>query len=132
MGYRSEVAFVISFETKEKLDNYLAPRLLDGNLRHYRDNFSRLDHDEASVMFHHMEIKWYDNYHDVQALIQLYQGAEEAGGAYNFVRIGEDDADIETEFGHTDSVVEAYTDDFYPVRYLNLPSTYALTFGEEQ
>ena len=35
MGYRSTVAFIISFKDKETLDNYLAPRLLDENLKQY-------------------------------------------------------------------------------------------------
>jgi hypothetical protein len=131
MGYRSEVAFVISFETKEELDNYLAPRLLDDYIKHTRDKFTRVDSDPASVMFHYTGWKWYEGHPEIEALTNLYREAEEEGGAYTFIRIGEDDADIETEYGISDKV-DAYQEDFYPVRYINIPSTHKLTFGEEQ
>jgi hypothetical protein len=49
MGYRSTVAFIISFKDKETLDNYLAPRLLDENLKNDRENFSRIAWDDAST-----------------------------------------------------------------------------------
>ena len=71
MGYRSTVAFVISFKDKETLDNYLAPRLLDENLKDYRENFSRISWDDASVLYHTEDIKWYDTYPVVQALTKL-------------------------------------------------------------
>ena len=131
MGYRSTVAFVISFKDKETLDNYLAPRLLDENLKNDRKNFSRIAWDDASVMYHAEDIKWYNEYEDVRALTKLYKDTIEAGGAYRFIRVGEDDKDIEEEYAESDTT-EPFWDDFYPVTHIQLPSTYALTFGEEQ
>jgi len=131
MGYRSEVAFVISFETKEELDNYLAPRLLDENIKNDRDNFSRISWDDASVLYHVENIKWYDTYPEVQALTKLYKDTIEAGGSYRFIRVGEEDKDIEEEYGESDKT-EPFWDDFYPVTSIVMPSTYTLTFGEEQ
>ena len=61
MGYRSTVAFVISFETKEQLDNYLAPRLLEEYIRDERDRFERISWDDASVLYHVEDVKWYDH-----------------------------------------------------------------------
>jgi len=131
MGYRSTVAFVISFKDKETLDNYLAPRLLDENLKNDRENFSRIAWDDASVMYYSEEIKWYDEYEDVRALTKLYKGVIEAGGAYRFIRVGEDDRDIDDESGDSDNV-ESFYDDFYPVTTIQTPTTIKLTFGEEQ
>ena len=131
MGYRSTVAFVISFKTKEQLDNYLAPRLLDENLKDSRDNFSRISWDDASVLYHVEDIKWYDTYPEVQALTKLYKDTIEAGGAYRFIRVGEEDKDIEEEYAESDTT-EPFWDDFYPVTSIVMPSTYTLTFGEEQ
>lgn len=128
MGYRSTVAFIISFEDKEKLENYLAPRLLDENLKDDRDNFYRVD--DTSVMYYAEEVKWNDNSKDVIALTRLYKDTIEAGGAYRFIRVGEDDKDIEDVWVESDTT-EPFWDDFYPVTRIQLPSTYALTFGEE-
>jgi hypothetical protein len=131
MGYRSTVAFVISFKTKEQLDNYLAPRLLEEYIRDERDRFERISWDDASVLYHVEDVKWYDYLPDVQAFTRLYQDAVDAGGAYRFIRIGEDDKDIEETSGESDKV-EAFQDDFYPVTTIIMPSAYKLTFGEEQ
>jgi hypothetical protein len=131
MGYRSTVAFVISFKDKETLDNYLAPRLLDENLKNDRENFSRIAWDDASVMYHAEDIKWYNEYEDVRALTKLYKDTIEAGGAYRFIRVGEDDKDIEEEYAESDTT-EPFWDDFYSVTTIVTPTTYALTFGEEQ
>lgn len=131
MGYRSEVAFVISFETKEELDNYLAPRLLDENIREDRDSFFRVAWDDASVLFHNEDVKWYDDYKDVQALTRLYKDAVDAGGAYQFIRIGEDMNDVIDETGESEKV-EPFSDDFHTVTSIQLPPTTELFFGEEQ
>ena len=131
MGYRSTVAFIISFKDKETLDNYLAPRLLDEHIKNDRDNFSRIAWDDASAMYHVEDVKWYDTYPDVQALTKLYKDTIEAGGAYRFIRVGEEDKDIEEEYAESDTT-EPFWDDFYPVTSIVMPSTYKLTFGEEQ
>ena len=131
MGYRSTVAFVISFETREQLDNYLAPRLLDENLKNDRENFSRIAWDDASAMYYAEDIKWYNEYEDVRALTKLYKDTIKAGGAYRFIRVGEDDKDIEEEYAESDTT-EPFWYDFYPVTSIQMPSTYKLTFGEEQ
>lgn len=129
MGYRSTVAFVISFKDKETLDNYLAPRLLDDNLINSRKNFSRIAWDDASAMYYEEDVKWYDNY--PQALIKLYKDTIEAGGAYRFIRVGEESTDIEEEHAESDTT-EPYWDDFFPLTSIVVPRTYKLTFGEEQ
>ena len=131
MGYRSTVAFVISFKDKETLDNYLAPRLLDENLKNDRENFSRIAWDDASVMYHAEDIKWYNEYEDVRALTKLYKDTIEAGGAYRFIRVGEDDKDIEEEYAESDTT-EPFWDDFHSVTTIQTPTTIKLTFGEEQ
>ena len=131
MGYRSTVAFIISFKDKETLDNYLAPRLLEEYIRDERDRFERISWDDASVLYHVEDVKWYDHLPDVQALTKLYKDAVDAGGSYRFIRVGEEDKDIEEEYGESDST-EPFWDDFYPVTTIVMPSAYKLTFGEEQ
>jgi hypothetical protein len=131
MGYRSTVAFIISFKDKETLDNYLAPRLLDEHIKNDRKNFSRIAWDDASVMYYAEVIKWYDDYEGVKALTKLYKDTIEAGGAYRFIRVGEEAKDIEDEYAESDTT-EPFWDDFYPVTTIVTPKTYKLTFGEEQ
>ena len=131
MGYHSTVAFIISFKDKESLDNYLAPRLLDDSLINSRKNFSRISWDDASVLYHEEDVKWYDDYPVVQALTRLYKDTIEAGGAYRFIRVGEEGKDIEEEHAESDTT-EPYWDDFFPLTSIVVPRTYTLTFGEEQ
>jgi hypothetical protein len=131
MGYRSTVAFIISFKDKETLDNYLAPRLLDENLKQYRDSFERISWDDASALYYTEDVKWYDDYKDVQALTRLYKDAVDAGGAYRFIRIGEDMNDVIDETGESEKV-EPFSDDFHTVTSIQLPPTLELFFGEEQ
>jgi hypothetical protein len=45
--------------------------------------------------------------------------------------VGEEDKDIEEEYAESDTT-EPFWDDFYPVTSIVMPSTYTLTFGEEQ
>jgi hypothetical protein len=131
MGYRSTVAFIISFKDKESLDNYLAPRLLDEHIKNDRENFSRTAWDDASAMYYAEDVKWYDNYEDVIALTKLYKDTIEAGGAYRFIRVDDDGEDIEEEYAASDTT-EPFWDDFYSVTSIVTPKTYKLTFGEEQ
>lgn len=131
MGYRSTVAFVISFKDKETLDNYLAPRLLNENLINSRENFSRIAWDDASVLYYEEDAKWYGNTPKVLALTKLYKDTIEAGGAYRFIRVGEEDKDIEQEYEGSDTT-EPFWDDFFPLTSIVTPRTDKLTFGEEQ
>ena len=129
MGYRSEIKAVFYTDDKEKWP--VLKLYLDENF----PNEWSLEPIESKhcygYVFSAEDVKWYDNYEDVIALTRLYKDTIEAGGAYRFIRVGEDDKDIDEEYEESDTT-EPFWDDFYPVTSIVMPPTEKLTFGEEQ
>lgn len=96
MGYRSDVAYVIKFESFEKRNEFVALMLAKNNgditqaigeVKHdYKDN--------PIITFECTDVKWYPDYADVQAHERLYKDAHELFEAdYRFLAIGEDGAE---------------------------------------
>lgn len=120
MGYRSEVRCLI-YGSKDNLDAYLAEKMYIDNevsiifrpgdnggfknsLTRYTipDKISEQDGSETTETLHVLDLygdswKWYEGYEDVTAWEAFMRGAPEAGLEYEFIRIGEDVADIEQE-----------------------------------
>ena len=131
MGYRSDVVITIGFKTQEELDTFLAPRLLGAPLREWREYFSRVVDAPNCVMFQLEGVKWYDDYPDVQAMKDLCNESVKCGGAYSFIRQGEDYDDIEFEQDYADSGVYQTVDQrTWVERSIRTPNTHKLTFGE--
>ena len=105
MGYRSEVMIAIAFKTKDELDAFIAPRLLQEEIASNKECFERSECRDNVLVFHVDEWKWNDYYPDVQAIIELMREAPTYGGAYRFMRIGEDMSDIEQadSYGEVDA-----------------------------
>jgi len=101
MGYRSEVALVIEFKTKEQADNYLATALKKFS-PDSEDNYyiQQVESKVAYLFFTSAWVKWYDDYEDVMEMTKFYQNSVDADGfvGYAFARVGEEDQDIETEY----------------------------------
>ena len=95
MGYRSEVTIAIAFVTKGELDAFIAPRLLQEEIAENKGCFERGKWQDNVLVFHVDEWKWYDGYPEVQAILALMHEVPTYGGAYRFMRIGEDCTDIE-------------------------------------
>ena len=47
------------------------------------------------------DVKWYDSFPDVIAFNEMLPEIEELGFCYEFIRVGEDDDDIETRYSTT-------------------------------
>jgi len=105
MGYRSEVTIAIAFKTKGELDAFIAPRLLQEEIAENKGCFERSEGQDNVLVFHVDEWKWYDSYPDVQAILELMHEVPTYGGAYRFMRIGEDWDDIEQSdsYGEVDA-----------------------------
>ena len=114
MGYRSEVSYIIAFEHMKDRDAYVdmirarkneyLTRALDGCF---------ISPDEATIFFYETNIKWYDEYPEVQAHTSLYNYARGMFGDavdYKFVRVGEEEGDIEVDSTNGDLLegVEIY------------------------
>jgi hypothetical protein len=95
MGYRSDVAYVIKFESIEKRDAYVGLVLAKGDecakaMEECAYSYKR----DPIITFHAEDVKWYDSYADVQAHTENYQEAYKVvGAAYRFLAIGEDGAE---------------------------------------
>ena len=109
MGYRSDVKYIIEFETAEQREAFLVAarmeaagnealtealkELVEYTKEHYADNPT-----ELRLAFDH--VKWYDGYPDVDAHHKLMEMAEECeGGSWQFWRVGEEAGDVEDRSG---------------------------------
>jgi len=105
MGYRSNIRCLIypmdrAPENKQSLiDNYHAlVTLMNTTFKDVVDNFSSdmtLDVTHHVVDFVIDDVKWYPSYPDVQAFEKMLDEVAELGYCYEFVRVGEDNNDIE-------------------------------------
>jgi len=107
MGYRSEVAISI-YGDVENMVNFEAAynaayEELDSEAKASIDDFMTYDDNGfnancTAFKFHLDSVKWYELYNDVAFLVGLLSIAEDCEVNSEFVRIGEDYDDIETEY----------------------------------
>jgi hypothetical protein len=126
MGYRSEVAYVIGFNNKEVLSEFIALVMLKGG--EFRKALSECEikiqdngSEECFINFYQREVKWYDSFPDVQAHTWLYKYAVERfpdDASYKFLRIGEEQGDIEDDC--EDSVIDL-SGDFFTYTSMEIP-----------
>ena len=128
MGYRSEVAYVINFEDKQKLNEFIAKVMVLGG-----DVANALKECEIEVVdgafscyrinFYAVDVKWYESYPDVKAHEQLLDFAGEwfpdGGVGWKFIRIGEEMGDVDDRDGGDDDFIPY--DDFYPTQGMEIP-----------
>ena len=127
MGYRSQVAYTIRFRTEENYHLFILEAKANpvtagcfGNDDGHWDE-ATCDDEHLRIDFHVRDVKWYPSYPDVkmhEGLLEQAQAwcdeadhvtAKETGEitldlsnyrlGYAYVRIGEDDNDIETKYG---------------------------------
>lgn len=116
MGYRSDVAYVIKFGSIEHRDNFVT-LMLAKNDKHLSEAIEETKHDykkDPIITFYETSQKWYESYPDVQAHHQLMRDAVELfEGEYRFVRVGEDNDDLEVQ---ADGEYYDLYDYVYPIR----------------
>lgn len=107
MGYRSTVGIMFKRDNKDapSIPTVLAlaktKGILQGDSLGEYWNDEDYGWDEDKFLFFVTDVKWYEDYPDVQAMERLYEFAEELGneseGWYSgiFCRIGENDDDTE-------------------------------------
>ena len=120
MGYRSDVAYVIQFDTIEHRDNFVT-------LMHAKNEeptntaLTEVQYKYGAhpiITFYAEGWKWYDSYPEVQAHHALMRDAEELFGAeWRFVRTGEDANDVEVlESDTTEYELYEYVDPVQSIR----------------
>jgi hypothetical protein len=113
MGYRSEVGYLIMFTEQEVYNQFKVQYKLDDKFKYcWEDEENtneyastlRFNDEKCMVTFKASDVKWYDTFDDVKCHDALLDLADEYHEKYNcvdwaFVRIGEEEGDIETRFG---------------------------------
>ena len=114
MGYRSEVSYIIAFEHMKDRDAYVDMiRVKKDKYLTEALNECHIPKTEPTIFFHDTHYKWYDEYPEVEAHTSLYQDARGMFGDavdYKFVRVGEEEGDIEVDSTNGDLLegVEIY------------------------
>jgi hypothetical protein len=108
MGYRSDVTALIypdggehsalNYNKLKLLMNTTFKELFDewGGEREFSDGWEWND-DVLVLQFTATSVKWYDSYPDVQRFVKFLGEVQELEYQYEFIRIGEDDTDIESD-----------------------------------
>jgi len=115
MGYRSQVRSCIYSEDAELFEAFISGRKsIDDQVFHdenwfndsleypekiYKNMEGELIQTIKILALHGDDWKWYDEYEYVNAWHKLLKDAEVAGLNYEFVRVGEEDGDIQYECG---------------------------------
>lgn len=111
MGYRSDV-HVLFYDTKERMDAFIVRCKMEGHYQKFSTG-SGLDLEEKWIKvykttfraweFRNDYLKWYDSFGEVQAMQQMMHVADDMQIAWEFVRIGEDQEDIDMKRGEQDN-----------------------------
>lgn len=103
MGYRSDVkALIYPLGGEHNLLEYDKLKLLFNTT--FQDVFEAWGEDYFSwndkhrvLEFDANSVKWYDSYHEVQMFVKFLEEVRDLGYEYEFLRIGEEDEDIEAD-----------------------------------
>lgn len=107
MGYRSDVAYVIRFETAEQRDTFVE-LVKHRNDEHWTNaiNECETNYEKPIITFETSDVKWYDSFDEVQAhhamldwSIELY-----AGAGWRIIQLGEDGVEENNQGGDTDDL----------------------------
>jgi hypothetical protein len=106
MGYRSDVAYVIRFNTAEQRDTFVELA------KHRNDDLTQAilecetKYESPIITFEVADVKWYADFSDVKAhhalldwAVELYEGA-----GYRLIMLGEDGQEECNEDGNTDDL----------------------------
>ncbi len=103
MGYRSDVGLCLTHTGKKALDARLAELDPDAEGTRYLHHLlnspyaKREDWDSGAIAWHWESLKWYSEYKSVSFIDNLLESLDDAD--YFFIRVGEDDDDIEYRGG---------------------------------
>jgi hypothetical protein len=106
MGYYSEVHIAVAFKNEADLKEVVAVYAMDKRVQEY-DLLKKWDVMEDNVLYLHRDYtKWYDSFEDVQGfeylmrLVETFHEERDMPFAYRFIRIGEEEPDIERNEQH--------------------------------
>lgn len=97
MGYRSDVLTAIMFNTREDIVAFSAKYRVANKEPHVSElaKFNVLKANNRLVLFaYHENVKWYESYEDVSAILEILEDANDAGFSTLSIRVGEEVQDI--------------------------------------
>jgi hypothetical protein len=103
MGYRSDVkALIYPAGGEHNLLNYDKLKTLMNTtfkdvLDYWSDDYFTWDDKHRVLKFDANSIKWYDSYPEVTRFIKFLEEAHELEYEYEFIRLGEEDDDVEDD-----------------------------------
>jgi hypothetical protein len=101
MGYRSDVTAVIYGDARDIEKYNVLKTLMNTTFKEAYDEWDScaIWHDEKGVLeFNIEDVKWYEAYPDVFAFLTMLENLQKIEGYnYEFVRVGEQDDDIERQ-----------------------------------
>ena len=120
MGYRSEVGMILSAESYEllvcELEKERVDRILNNNNpdkfsstidlldEMENDGASNLPENSTDIIFYYSWIKWYDSYDEIRFIERMLDMMEERDLAYSFLRIGEENQDIDARYNRSEDL----------------------------
>ena len=137
MGYRSEVAYSICFEDENAMGLFIT-YVFSTNDEHMITALKEceVDFKGLRINFHAWDVKWYDSYEDVKGHTALYTLPDKDDTPffekcdYKFMRVGEEQGDIDDEYSSHSSV--DVHDEFYTNTSITLPFASNYTpYGDE-
>lgn len=109
MGYRSQVAYVIRFDTPDQRDTFVE-LVKHRNEKYWTQAIEECEvrYEEPIITFKAEDVKWYDSYDDVEAHNALMEWAVELypEAGWRLVQVGEDGAEETDEGGMSDDLYD--------------------------
>ena len=106
MGYRSDVYIAVAFASEEDMKEVLAVYTIDPRVQKY-NLLQGWEVTEDNILYYHGDyVKWYSDYDDVEGIEHMLRLADKFHEerdmpiAYRFIRLGEEDTDIEDRYEH--------------------------------
>ena len=126
MGYRSDVAYVIRFNTVEQRDTFVQL------VKHRNDDWTQAilecetEYVQPIITFEASDVKWYDSFDEVKAhndimewAVELYEGA-----GWRIIQLGEDGQEEVNQEGECDDLYDyLYTSHSLNTEFPALKST---------
>jgi hypothetical protein len=135
MGYRSDVqALIYPQSGDQNLLEYDKLKLLFGTtfkdvFEAWGEEYFSWDDARRVLIFDANSIKWYDSYPDVALFTPFLDEVHELGYEYEFMRIGEDDTDVELDDEGLEDVLVSWVHD---PRYEEFGEEPEIDIGPEQ
>ena len=130
MGYRSDVVLMAVFMSAEKHDEVMAVYRMDSRVQKHKceAEWRRVDMDDGVVVriYQGNDVKWYEDYEDVQGLQHLCTVAEQFADArkfeyaWGYARTGEDTEDTEYDVQGDKDLMEVVYGNLEIRRYIDI------------